>query len=486
MKLESVLKGLKFKTSGPIKGVDISAIRSDSRSVRKGDLFIAFRGYSENGYRYIDDAIKNSAGVIIAAKQFRAPSDVLKISVADTRQALPAIAGNFYGHPSKDLAIIGVTGTNGKTSITYILESILKSAGSNAGVIGTINYRYGGKVFDAKNTTPGPIELQSMLSGMREAGLRHALMEVSSHALDQQRIAGILFDAAVFTNVTSEHLDYHKKIDRYFKAKVKIFDNLKKNGFAVLNADDDRVLSVKKYIQGRAITYGIKNKADVRAENITLSIDGSSFTAVTPKDSFRVNARLIGMHNVSNILASIAVSCAMGISSAHIKKGAEAIKLVPGRLEPVGPGKHCTVFVDYAHTEDALDKVLRLLKKVARSRIITVFGCGGNRDKSKRPMMGRAACRHSDSVIITSDNPRFEDPRTIIDEIEKGVKARFSNYEIVSDRRKAIERAICCASPDDIVIIAGKGHETCQIIKDKVLPFDDREVARNILKRQTA
>lgn len=482
MELKSILKGLKFRAKAGISGLSIKSVSCDSRSVGPGGLFVAVRGYSQDGHKFIDTAIKNGAKVIVAEDDFIAPEGIVKILTNDTRSALVVIADNFYGHPSMKLKMVGITGTNGKTTITYIIESIVRSSGKHAGVIGTINYRLKGKVLPSKNTTPGPLELQAILSEMARGGIGYSVMEVSSHSLDQGRVDRVLFDVGIFTNITSDHMDYHKTKSNYFKAKKKLFNKLKKAGTAVLNADDRKVASLKRSLRKKVVTYGIKNKADVSARDVKLSMHGTSFTVRTSKGEFAIRTKLIGMHNVSNILASVAAALSLGIKKDAIVKGVEAVSSVPGRLEGVDAGQPFKVFVDYAHTEDALYNILSLLRRVARNRIVTVFGCGGNRDRTKRPLMGRVACEFSDHVIITSDNPRFEEPRSIIEEIELGVKGTFSNYDVVSDRREAIGKALRSAAKDDIVVIAGKGHEDYQIIKDKVMPFDDREVARNILK----
>jgi len=482
MHLEKILQGLEFKADGEISNIEIPSLTCDSRAVKAGDMFVAFRGYAEDGCKYINDAIAKGARVILAEKDFEASHSITKIIVKETRTALPVIAANFYGHPERALKIIGVTGTNGKTTITYIIENILKAAGIGAGVIGTINYRLKGKVSPAKNTTPGPLELESMFQDMVRNSLEYAVMEVSSHSLDQHRVDGVPFDAAIFTNITSEHLDYHKTLEEYFKAKAKIFGMLKEDGFAILNKDDRKVASLRASIKRKVVSYGIKEDALIMARDIRLTLEGTGFVITTPDGPIEIKTKLIGMHNVSNILAAASVAFVLNIDLDRIKNGIETTKSVPGRLESVDAGQPYKVFVDYAHTEDALNKILSLLKGVARNKIITVFGCGGNRDKTKRPLMGKAACRFSDHVIITSDNPRFEDPIEIIGEIEDGVKWSFSNYDIVPDRRDAIAKALGMASKGDIVVIAGKGHEDYQVVGNAVLPFDDREVAREILK----
>lgn len=458
-------------------------ITDDSRLVTKGGTFIAVRGYKADGHRFIDDAIARGARVIVTQKDFAAPKGVSKILVADTRLAMPVLASDYYGHPSRKLKVVGVTGTNGKTTITYLIENILKAARKSCGVIGTINYRIKGKEVPAPNTTPGSIELQSILSRIYKSGARYAIMEVSSHSLDQHRVDCVLFDVAIFTNITREHLDYHKTLKRYFEAKIKLFGKLKKGGIAVLNNDDKKVASLKSKIRNKVITYALENNADVTVRNISLSLKGSFFTVDTPKGSVDIRTKLIGKHNVSNILASVAGSIALGIPLGAIRKGIESFTYVPGRLESIESGQPFRIFVDFAHTEDALYNILSLLKEVATGgRIITVFGCGGNRDKTKRPLMGRAACRFSDKVVVTSDNPRFEDPAEIIKEIESGIRGKFSNYDIIEDRRDAIDRALKLAAKGDVVVIAGKGHEKYQIVKDKIMPFDDCKVARELLK----
>ena len=481
MYLKDILKGVRFKAKGDIARLEARSVTDDSRNVSAGALFIAKKGYSQDGSKFIADAVKRGASAVAAEEAFDAPKGVAKILVRDARSAIPVMADNFYGHPSSGLKTVGITGTNGKTTITYLLESIIKAYGQEAGVIGTINYRLKGRVMPAKNTTPGAFELQAILADMVKMGIGYAVMEVSSHALDQGRVDRILFDTAIFTNLTGDHLDYHKTMASYFKAKSRLFEKLKKGGIAILNGDDKKVASLKRSLK-KALVYGTKRGADIRAEDISLSMNGTLFTVKTPKGSLRIDTKLIGMHNVSNILAAVSAAIALDIPKEAILKGVSRVAAVPGRLEAVEAGQPFKVFVDFAHTEDALLNVLSLLREVAEKRIVTVFGCGGDRDRTKRPRMGKVACRLSDHVIITSDNPRSEEPGDIVAEIEGGVEGAFSNYDIVVDRREAIAKALEAASQGDIVVIAGKGHETYQIIKGKTLPFDDREVARDMLK----
>ena len=430
--------------------------------------------------------MKKGARAVVLEKE---PKGIRKgavlIRVRDTSKVLPKIAANYYGEPASGLKIIGVTGTNGKTTITYLLESILKKAGKKVGVVGTINYRYGDKAIPSKNTTPGPLELQGIFAEMAKTGVEYVVMEVSSHSLDQERVLGIEFDAAIFTNITREHLDYHRTLARYYAAKRKIFSRLKADGVAILNADDKKVFALKKGIQKKVLTYGIDSPADCRADHIDISLEGSRFVGYVPDGCIEFESNLIGRHNVSNILAAVAIAFTQDIDFWAIKSGVEALNFVPGRLESVKLGQSFKVYIDYAHTDDALGNVLSLLKGLAGGgKIITVFGCGGNRDRQKRPRMGKVACRYSDLVIITSDNPRKEDPRSIVKEIVAGVRERFCNYRVVIDRRKAISIALARAEAGDIVLIAGKGHERHQILRDRTIPFDDFEIAASIVKRQ--
>lgn len=486
MYLKDILNEIEYKASRDLSGLEIGRITDDSRSVRAGDIFAAVSGYSQDGSRYIGEAISKGAKAIVSQGDFSAPQGVIKIIVRDTRYAVSAMADNFYHHPSQKLKTVGLTGTNGKTTITYLIESIIKRCGFGAGVIGTINYRLKDKMIPAKNTTPGPLELQSVLAEMVSQNLTYAVMEVSSHSLDQDRVRHVLFDVGIFTNITSDHLDYHKTIENYFKAKARLFYRLKDDGIAILNADDPRLAALKASIKKKVITYGIKGDADIKAEDMRLSMDGSTFAVKMAGAYLRINTKLIGAHNISNVLAALTAGLALGLKIDAIREGIESLDSVPGRLEAIDCGQPFKVFVDYAHTEDALYNILGLLRQLAKGDIITVFGCGGDRDRTKRPLMGSAACKYSDRVIVTSDNPRFEDPAVIINEIESGIKGKFFNYEIIADRHQAITKALEMASRGDIVFIAGKGHENCQAVKGRLIPFDDRKVAKEILKERYA
>lgn len=484
MLLKDVLKGIDHRLESGNPDIDIKGIFDDSRAVVRGGLFFGVRGYAKDGAAFVNDAIVKGASAVVLESELAIPDGVAKIIVSNVRKAMAISAVNFYREPSSRLKTIGITGTNGKTTVTYLLESIVKHSGADAGVIGTINYRIAGKTIPAKNTTPGSLEIQSLLSKMADGGSKYAIMEVSSHALHQGRVFGLGFNVGVFTNITSDHLDYHKTRSEYFKAKAMLFDHLKKGGTAVLNYDDKEVMSLADSMSHNVMTYGMDKGAGVAASDIRTSLDGSSFSIVSPSGSFGVKSRLVGMHNISNCLSAAAVALALGIDKSAIARGIESIKFIPGRLEPVDKGQSFKVFVDYAHTEDALNNVLSILKKGLKGKILTVFGCGGNRDRSKRPLMGISVCKSSDVAIITSDNPRFEEPLDIIRDIESGLRGSFSNYEIVPDRREAIRKAIFAARDGDIVLVAGKGHEDYQIIKDKVMHFDDREEAAAFISQK--
>lgn len=381
----------------------------------------------------------------------------------------------------KLLKVIGITGTNGKTTTSFLAEGIFKAANIACGVMGTINYRFGNRKIPAERTTPDRLTISRLLDKMLKNGIEALVMEVSSHGLDQGRVKGILFDAAIFTNLTHEHLDYHGDMDRYFASKMKLFSKLKKKGVAIFNADDRRANCIKNLLRCKKIAYGLNGPADVTAKVTKLGLDGSSFVVkLHGKDAFSVNTKLLGPHNVSNILAASALGFSQGIALDTIKEGIEGVTSIRGRLEPVGGAKGFKVFIDYAHTHNALEQVLRFLKEANEGRIITVFGCGGDRDREKRPLMGRVAEKLSDFTIITNDNPRTEDPKIIARDIESGMESQKRRRTVIFDRKKAIERALKMARASDIILIAGKGHETEQIVGKKQIASDDKKIAEEI------
>jgi UDP-N-acetylmuramoyl-L-alanyl-D-glutamate--2,6-diaminopimelate ligase len=400
--------------------------------------------------------------------------------VGNVRKFAGELAAEFYGNPSGRIKVIGVTGTNGKTTVTYLLEAILKESGFNPAVIGTINYRFGNKIISSKNTTPGPVDLQSILSQMRMAKVDYCAMEASSHALDQDRVEGIDFHSAIFTNLTQDHLDYHKTVHKYFLSKAKLFRKLSCRSFAVLNNDDKFSRKLKGHTKAGIITYAVDSPADVRARQIIFKTSSTEFECVYRGKVIKFKINLIGKHNVYNVLASIAWSLKAGLDIRKVRDALSKFQIVPGRLERVNADRDFSIFVDYAHTEDALNNILRSLREVSGKRIIAVFGCGGDRDKSKRPKMGRVVTELADFAIITSDNPRSEEPAAIIRDIESGILK--DNYCIIPERLKAIRRALSLAQSGDVVLIAGKGHENYQVLKNRKVHFDDREAVAKCLR----
>ena len=459
----------------------IAAISCDSRTTGKDSLFVALKGSKQDGTQFIDEAIKKGARVVASSHP---PAEkhkgVLFLQVDDPHKFLHEVTRRFYGPLSSKVKSIGVTGTNGKTTITYLVESILREAGKTCGVMGTVNYRIGKKVLPSKNTTPSLVENQQFLAGLAQKNIEYCVMEVSSHGLDQGRVDLIDFKTAVFTNLTSDHLDYHRTRDNYFLAKARLFTDLSPRAVSVINIDDPCGAKLVSLTRSRVVKYGILGEADVCAEDIKTSVHKSHFTVRADGQSLKIETKLIGVHNVYNILAAVGVCLNEGVSPETISRGIARLEHVPGRLDRIESPKGFAVFVDYAHTEDALKNVLEALRKIKPKRIITVFGCGGDRDKTKRPKMGRVAGQLSDIVIVTTDNPRSEDPQSIISGIILGFST--DNYQVVADREKAIATAIAMAGAGDIVLIAGKGHEDYQIFKDKTIAFDERAIVKKYLK----
>ncbi len=471
---------------------EITGLTDDSRRVSPGWLFVAVKGTQSDGHRFLAQAVAAGAGAIVVEKgrvsgETLASIGVPVIQVGDSRRALGLLASRFYGDPSRRLKMIGVTGTNGKTTATYLCKAILEAAGVRAGLIGTVAYLFGEERVAATHTTPGPLELQGLLRRMVDAGMQAVVMEVSSHALALDRTAGCQFGTAVFTNLTQDHLDFHTDMEDYFRAKLRLFTALDSEAHAIVNGDDPYGGRVVEATRARVWTYAIDRSADLRAEDVQISLNGVRFTARTPAGSVALRSPLVGRHNVHNILAAVGVGLAQGVPLEASAAGVAALKTVPGRFEQVAAGQPFTVVVDYAHTEDALYRLLTTAQTVRTGRIITVFGCGGDRDRGKRPKMGRVAARYSDVVVVTSDNPRTEDPDAIIREILPGVEAGLreaghGRYLVHADRRAAIAEAIRLARPGDLVLIAGKGHEDYQIIGQEKHPFDDRVVAREAIE----
>ncbi len=472
-------------------GVEVDGLTYDSRKVKPNYAFVCVEGYKTDGHKYVQSAIENGATVVVAQKPVQVPPEVTVVNVDDTREALALLGAAFYGYPSDKLNIIGVTGTNGKTTTTHIIEVILNKAGNQVGLIGTIKNKIIDREFPVTNTTPESLDLQALLAQMVDAGVNYVVMEVSSHALELNRVAGVEYDQAIFTNITRDHLDFHGTMEKYLTAKQKIFINLGKNSrksrnkYGIINIDDLKGQEVLTVSGGKKYTYGIQSKADIRAEDIDLRAEGVRFTVVTPVGSIDLKLKITGMFNVYNCLAAVASAVAEEIPLSQIKEAMEEMEGVPGRFEAVDLGQPFSVLVDYAHTPDGLENVLKAAREFTRGRLLTVFGCGGDRDRTKRPIMGEVGATLSDFCILTSDNPRSEKPEDILTEIETGVKpvTNRENYTVITDRAEAINFAITMAQAGDVVVIAGKGHETYQIVGDAILSFDDREVARQAIRK---
>jgi UDP-N-acetylmuramoyl-L-alanyl-D-glutamate--2,6-diaminopimelate ligase len=466
----------------------VRRLTADSRQVAPKTLFVALRGVHTDGHRFLGEALDRGATVLVveefpvALQERVQQAGCTVVQVPNSRQAFGLLASAYYGYPGRHLRLIGITGTNGKTTTSYIIESILQAAGKAVGVIGTVSYRIGAATLPASHTTPDALELHHLLAQMVEANMAYAVMEVSSHALDQERVWGCRFEAAVFTNLSRDHYDYHGTAEAYFAAKARLFQDLPAV-WHILNLDDaygQRLLGMSR---ARLLTYGLDGEATCKPSAVQHGLDGIRFALSTTKGQLEITSPLVGRHNVYNLLAGIAVAIALDIDAGAITQGIAQLHRVPGRLERVDGGQDFAVFVDYAHTPDALEQVLQLVRAETRGRLITVFGCGGDRDPGKRPLMGQVATRLSDYTIITSDNPRTEDPQRIIDEIISGVQSA-AHYVALPDRQEAIAHAIAMAQPLDTVVIAGKGHENYQILGQMRRHFDDCEVAQAALARR--
>ena len=505
MTLGVLLRTFADRTGVPLPLLDsaseaasVSSVTYDSRHARAGSVFVALKGEKADGTAFTRDAI--ARGAVAAVAETPAPSDVqvVWVQVPDARIALAALSAVFYGDPSERLLLVGITGTNGKTTTSYLLASVFEAAGLPCGRIGTVGYRIGRKESPAERTTPEAPELQHMLRDMVSHGSGACVMEVSSHALALHRVDYLRFAAGVFTNLTRDHLDFHRNMEEYFAAKRRLFELLPANAVAVINLDDRRGPEIVR-IAPRPVTYAIDAAADVTPGPIASTLNGLEFEARTPNGTLQIRSRLVGRANTYNILATVATAIALDLPFAAIERGIRELTTVPGRFQVVSdPRDDIQVVVDYAHTDDALKNLLETATPLAAERIITVFGCGGDRDRTKRPLMGAVAARLSDVVIITSDNPRSEDPVQIMEEIQRGVgSAERSRPQgkpgqtgtrclLIVDRKEAIERAIREARRGDLILIAGKGHEKYQVIGDRVLPFDDVEVATAALERRRA
>lgn len=494
MQLREILRDIDIISCAGSLNVEISGIYYDSRRVQPGGLFVAIPGFQQDGHDFVPAAVQRGAVAVLLQRDLPLPPGVTRVVVADSRRAQALAAANFYGRPAQQLKMVGVTGTNGKTTTTSLVYRIMRQAGWRAGLIGTIHNLIDQQVCPGQHTTPEATDLQALLARMVQAGVEGVAMEVSSHALALERVAGCPYDVAVFTNLTRDHLDFHRNMEEYLAAKLRLFEGLARNsgklpGRAVVNLDDPHAPQVIAAAgEVPVLTYAVNKPADVQARDIEVTPRGVSFTITGKWPVGRVRLALTGLFNVYNALAAFAAGVALGIDPKTCVQGLESVTGVPGRFELVDRGQDFAVVVDYAHTPDGLENVLQTARQITSGRLITVFGCGGDRDKSKRPIMGRVAARLSDLPVITSDNPRTEDPLEIIKQVEEGVSQLLppERYLVIPDRRQAIRRAIALACSGDTVLIAGKGHEDYQIIGTNKYHFDDREEAATALQEKLA
>jgi UDP-N-acetylmuramoyl-L-alanyl-D-glutamate--2,6-diaminopimelate ligase len=465
----------------------ITGVAYDSRAVAQGNVFVALKGVHADGAKFARQAVERGA-VAVVAEQSLPDLNVPVLQVPDARLAIAELATDFYGHPSERIRVVGITGTNGKTTTAHLLASIFEAGGVKCGVIGTVVHRIGSEERASSHTTPEAPDVQRMLREMADRGCGACAMEVSSHALALRRVDAMTFSAGVFTNLTRDHLDFHADMEEYFKAKRRLFELLSPGAPALINVDDPKGAAVVE-ASARPVTYAINRPADITPGPLSFSIDGLAFDIRTPRGTVHAQSKMVGRPNVYNILAAVSAAVALDLPFDAIEKGLQALEAVPGRFEVVsGPKDGITVVVDYAHTDDALRNLLETAKPMARGRLITLFGCGGDRDRTKRPLMGAVASRMSDVLVITSDNPRHEDPDRIIEEIQRGITPDTRKEDTptfaIADRRAAIAKAIAEARTGDMVLLAGKGHEKYQIVGDSYVPFDDVAIARECLSRR--
>lgn len=482
MILKSLLNGLDYEVIKGNEESKIQNIRYDNRKIEQGDIFVCVKGFKVDGHSFIGDAVKKGAKAIIVQEDVSVPEDITIIKVKDTRKALALMSSNYFGNPKDKLKIIGITGTNGKTTSAFMIKSILEKAGCKTGLIGTIANYIGNKKVDAVRTTPESYELHELFKNMVEAGVEYCVMEVSSHSLDLDRVYGVQFVEGIFTNLTRDHLDFHKTFENYYNAKFKLFE---RSNHSIINLDDPYGTNIVEDIEKRGVktkvsTFSVEKDSDFKAFEIKSHSNGSEFKVKLDKiEEFSIN--IPGEYNIYNSLGCIICAYNLNIPVEKIKEGLSDI-VIPGRCELVAKEKNLpySIIIDYAHTPDGLENILSTVKAFTKNRMISVFGCGGDRDKVKRPQMGEIGCKLSDVVIITSDNPRSEEPMDIINDIVKPLK--YDNFEIEVNRKEAIRKAMNMALEGDVIVIAGKGHETYQILKDKTIHFDEREVVYDILE----
>ncbi len=498
MKLRELTEGLRCEIIGNPE-LDCLGLECDSRRVKEGYVFVAVEGTAQDGKRFVTDAISRGAICVVTEEKVNVPNHITQLIVEDTREALSRMASRINGVPSERLTMVAVTGTNGKTTVSYLVSSILEAAGRECGIVGTTGYGWKERNIRAELTTPDPLTLQKILRQMADHGVTHCVMEVSSHALVQKRVLGCGFDVMAFTNLSQDHLDYHGSMEEYFRAKRELFLNpsyRREDAVAVINMDDEWGRGLLEDTED-SVAYSIKSSdADVYPVEYSLKRDGIRAVVESPQGRVRIRSSLVGEHNLQNILAALSVAEALGISTEAIEEGIATLKGVPGRLEAVSTTDDIYAYVDYAHTPDALERVCRVLRNFTEGRLITVFGCGGNRDRAKRPLMAKAVAEYSHVAIVTSDNPRDEDPMKIIEDIEVGLRGiekckpedlpAERCYMVVPDRKEAIGLAVKIARPHDTILVAGKGHEDYQIIGGRRLHFDDREVLKEAISERAA
>jgi UDP-N-acetylmuramoyl-L-alanyl-D-glutamate--2,6-diaminopimelate ligase len=484
MGLSALVQCLRPREVLRFRDVAVEGLAFHSAEVRRGNVFFAVKGSQLDGGDYVHHALVKGAVAVVAEQPLALT--VPTLVVPNVRAALADAASFYYQHPSRQIPVIGVTGTNGKTTVVSLIRACLEAEGWQVGSLGTIAYEFAGRRIPASNTTPDALRIQGYLREMADRCLDACAMEVSSHALCQERVRGVDFRVGVFLNLSQDHLDYHKTLRDYTEAKALLFRGLRPSSHACIARDDPAGARMRDVLDPgvRTTTFGLSHDADIRAENLVGTLEGTRFDAVLPNGRVRLMLRLIGLHNVRNALAAAAAASALGVSDLTIASALESVPPVRGRLELVGNQSGRRVYVDYAHTPDALQNACATLRSLSKGRLFVVFGCGGDRDKSKRPLMARAVAAHADAAFLTSDNPRSEDPEAILDAMEAGLRDVDGAFYRVADRRTAIQRAVQKAGPSDVVLIAGKGHETYQILRDSIVPFDDAEVAREALREE--
>ncbi len=483
MNLKKLIDGLNVEKSLYFQDVEVSGITYDSRAVKENHLFVCIKGLKVDGHNFIHEAVGNGAVAILTEREVSYERPIPQVLVKNSRAVLSQLSDRFYQSPSGRLHVTGVTGTDGKTTTCYLLRAIAEAAGKKTGLLGTIDYEWADRRLPSSQTTPDAPQLQSMMSEMLDEGMSHLFMEVSSHALVQRRVDDVQFRDAVFTNISAEHLDYHKTTSAYLEAKGMLFEKLTPDGLGIVNIDDDAASFIINKCRGRLLTYGLGEAADIRADEIRVDMDGVSFNIITSGGRFPVRMKLLGIPNVYNALAAAAFGIGNGFALGVIKKGLEVADTVKGRFEIIR-GREFSVMIDYAHTPSGLKNVLATGREITGGRVITVFGCGGDRDVTKRPLMAQISSKGSDYTILTLDNPRGEDPLAILSQMEEGFKKNGKkNYCVIVDRFEAIKSALERADAGDLVIIAGKGHENYQILSDTVIPFNDGDVVRKLLSK---